>query len=169
MISLVHLGLLAMLQLSDTTRVFPAIRGQNLEGETLAMPGDFAGDQNVVFIAFKREHQADVDSWGPALDSLRARHPGLRVYELPTLARRYKLMRPVIDGGMRGGIPDPAVRAATITLYIDKDPFKRALGIPTEDRIQILLVDREGRILWQRSGPCTPSLRVELQAHLQRR
>jgi hypothetical protein len=91
------------------------------------------------------------------------------VYELPTLARRYKLMRPVIDGGMRGGIPDPAVRAATITLYIDKDPFKRALGIPTEDRIQILLVDREGRILWQRSGPCTPSLRVELQAHLQRR
>ena len=157
-----------MLQLSDTTRVFPSIQGNNLMGQPLEMPRDFAGEVNVVFIAFKREQQADVDSWGPALETLRARHPGLRVYELPTLARRYRLMRSVIDGGMRGGIPDTAVRAATVTLYIDKDPFKRALGINNEDRIQILLVDRGGRIRWQRSGPCTPSLQVELQAHLRR-
>ena len=168
MISLVHVGFLAMLQLSDTARVFPSIQGQNLEGRTLEMPRDFAGEMNVVFIAFKREQQADVDSWGPALDTLRARHPGLRVYELPTLGRKYRFMRRVIDGGMRGGIPDSAVRAATVTLYIDKDPFKRALGINTEDRIQILLVDKDGRIHWQRSGPCTPTTRVELQAHLQR-
>ena len=155
-----------MLQLSDTARVFPSVRGENLEGQTLEMPRDFAGDMNVVFIAFKREQQADVDSWGPALDTLRARHPGLRVYELPTLGRKYRFMRRVIDGGMRAGIKDPAVRASTVTLYMDKDPFKRALGILAEDEIQILLVDRDGRIHWQRSGRCTTTKRVELQAHL---
>ena len=157
-----------MLQLSDTARVFPSVEGRNLEGRTLEMPRDFAGDFNVVFVAFKREQQADVDTWGAALDTLRARHSNLRVYELPTLARRYRLMRSVIDGGMRGGIPDPAVRATTITLYIDKDPFKRALGITTEDRIQVLLLDRDGRTLWQRSGPCTPNLIRDLEAQLPR-
>ena len=153
-----------MLQLSDTTRVFPPMQGQNLEGRTVEMPRDFAGALNVVFVAFKREQQADVDSWGAALDALRKRHADLRVYELPTLGRRYRLMRPMIDGGMRRGIPDPTVRAATITLYIDKDPFKRALGITTEDRIEVLLVDRSGKIRWQRSGRMTPALRAELEA-----
>lgn len=151
-----------MLQVSDTVRTFPVVEGRNLEGQTLVMPRDFAGDVNVVFIAFKREQQADVDSWGAALDTLRARRPGLRVYELPTLAREYRLMRRIIDGGMRGGIPDSAVRAATITLYIDKDPFKRALGISNEDHIQVLLVDRGGRIRWQRSGRFTAALGAEL-------
>lgn len=168
MISLLHVSLLAMIQLSDTTRVFPPTQGQNLEGRTLEMPRDFAGALNVVFIAFKREQQADVDSWGAALDSLRKRHADLRVYELPTLGRRYRLIRPMIDGGMRRGIPDSAVRAATITLYIDKGPFKRALGITTEDRIEVLLVDRRGNIRWQRSGPVTPNLRAELEAETRR-
>lgn len=159
---------MAMLQLADTTRVFPSIQGQNLDGRTLSLPKDFAGELNVVLIAFKREQQADVDSWTPALDSLRARYPELRVYELPTLGRRYLLMRSVIDGGMRGGIPDPAVRAATITLYIDKDPFKRSLGFMREDRIQVVLVDSLGHIRWQRSGPYAASLRIELEAQLRR-
>lgn len=168
MISIVTVSLMAMLQLSDTTRVFPSIQGQNLDGRNFSLPGDFAGELNVVFIAFKREQQADVDSWMPTLDTLKSRYPTLRVYELPTLARRFRLMRPVIDGGMRGGIPDPAGRAATITLYIDKDPFKRALGFTREDRIQIVLVDKSGHVRWQRSGPSTSGLRIELEAQLRR-
>jgi hypothetical protein len=76
----------------------------------------------------------------------------LRVYELPTLGRGYRLMRPFIDGGMRRGIPDAAVRAATITLYIDKGSFRGTLGLPDEDRIYLLLVDREGRVWWRGEG-----------------
>ena len=58
------------------------------------------------------------------------------------------------------------MRAATITLYIDKGPFKRALDITTDDRIEVLVVDRRGSIQWQRSGPMTPTLRAELEAEL---
>lgn len=109
-----------------------------------------------------------MDSRGAALDSLRKQHADLRVYEVPTLGRRYRLIRPMIDGGMRRGIPDSTVRGATITLYIDKGPFKRALGITTEDRIEVLLVGRRGNILWQRSGAMTPGLGAELEAAIGR-
>jgi hypothetical protein len=131
---------------------FPAVQGKNLNGRSFSLPADFGGELNVVLIAFKREQQADVDTWTPMLRRLADTHQRVRVYELPTLPRTLKLIRGFIDGGMRGGIPDTAVRAATITLYIDKTPFKQAINIFTEDQIQVVLADRTGRIHWRWIG-----------------
>lgn len=146
----------------DTLGIFPRAVGRNLEGWKFTLPFDLEGKRNVVVIAFKREQQADVDTWMPFLGEVSASHPELRVYEIPTLARGYRLMQSVIDGGMRRGIPDPAVRAATITLYIDKAPFKRALRISGEDRIHLLLVDRDGRVYWRAEGPFDPAAAEQL-------
>ena len=146
----------------DTLGTFPRTAGRNLEGWKFTLPFDLEGKRNVVVIAFKREQQADVDTWMPFLGKVSAAHPELRVYEIPTLARGYRLMQSFIDGGMRRGIPDPAVRAATITLYIDKAPFKRALRISDEDRIHVLLVDRDGRVHWRAEGPFDPAAAEQL-------
>ena len=143
---------------------FPRVEGSNLEGDRFVLPADFGGEFNVVLVAFKREQQHDVDTWMPLLKRIAAANPRLRVYEIPTLGRRYRLMRSFIDGGMRSGIPDRAVRAATITLYIDKSPFRRALALPDEDRIYVLLVDREGRVHWRTEGAFDPSGAVELES-----
>ncbi len=131
---------------------FPVVQGKNLNGRSFALPADFGGELNVVLIAFKREQQADVDTWTPMLRRLTDAHARLRVYELPTLPRALKLIRGFIDGGMRGGIPDTSVRAATITLYIDKTPFKQAINLFTEDQIHVVLVDRTGAIHWRWIG-----------------
>jgi hypothetical protein len=137
---------------ADTLGRFPGVEGSNLEGEHFNLPSDFKGDLNVVLVAFRREHQIDVDSWMPFLKTVGESRRDLRVYELPTLGRRYRLMRSFIDGGMRRGIPDAAVRSATITLYIDKAPFRESLRLPDEDRIYVLLVDQKGRVFWRAEG-----------------
>ena len=137
---------------ADTLGLFPRVEGSNLEGQHFALPSDFGAPLNVVLVAFKREQQGDVDSWTPFLKSALATRPGLRTFELPVLGRGYRLMRPFIDGGMRRGIPDAAVRAATITLYIDKGAFRESLQIPDEDRIYVLLVDAQGRVHWRTDG-----------------
>ncbi|HVZ47655.1 MAG TPA: hypothetical protein VG916_02650, partial [Gemmatimonadaceae bacterium] len=87
-------------------------------------------------------------------------------YELPTLTRSYRWVRPMIDGGMARGIPDKRVRERTITLYIDKTPFKRALGIPDEDRIRVFLVGRAGRVYWRAVGRWTAEAGDSLRAVL---
>ena len=150
----------------DSLGVFPRVTGSNLEGRRFALPSALEGTLNIVVVAFKREQQADVDTWMPFLGSAAAAHPGLRVYEIPTLARGYRMMQSFIDGGMRRGIPDPAVRAATITLYIDKTPFKRALRISNEERIHVLLVDRDGRVHWRAEGAFDPARGAELAQRL---
>lgn len=149
---------------------FPEVEGRNLEGRLYALPGEFEGTINIVMIAFEQWQQAQVDGWLPVAEELAERSAlvgGVGVYELPTLGGGYRWLRSVIDGGMRAGIPDPVARARTITLYLDKAPFKTALAIEDENAIQILLVDRRGRILWRAEGEYDASSARELEARLQ--
>lgn len=135
---------------------FPAVSGDNLNGKRFDLPRDFEGDVNLVVVAFQRDQQRDVDGWMPFLKTLAKDRNDVRIYEVPTLGRGYRIMRPIIDGGMRGGIPDLKVRATTITLYIDKTSFRRALRLPDENRIYVLAVDREGHVQARASGLFTP-------------
>ena len=150
----------------DSVRQFPRVKGSNLEGKRFALPTDFEAEYNVVVVAFRREQQADVDSWLPFLRQQKVLARGVRVYELPTLSRSYRWMRGFIDGGMARGIPEKATREVTITLYIDKTPFKQALAISTEDRIVTLIVARDGRVLWRADGRFSPASGAELSAAL---
>ena len=147
----------------DSTLRFPRVEGSNLEGRRFSLPSDFEGELNIALVAFRREQQADVDTWVPFLKSIAAKHAGLKAYELPTLNRSYRMVRGFIDGGMARGIPAKATRETTITLYIDKAPFKKALGITAEDRIVTLLVSRDGRVLWRGDGRHTEGRRCRHQ------
>jgi len=143
--------ILSLTLLSDSAK-FPVVTSANLEGRTFTLPRDFEGERNVVFVAFERRQQADVDSWVPFVKSLLARTPDAEYYEIPTIKRMVAPMRWMINRGMRGGIDDGGARERTITLYLDKEPFKRALGISSEQEITVLVVDREGNVRWHAAG-----------------
>lgn len=132
---------------------FPPLEARNLNGKRVVLPGGLGGERNLVLIAFRRWHQALVDSWFPYLDTLMASHPELRAYELPLISSLYGLARPFIDGGMAVAIPDPKVRERTLTVYTDVGQVMVALNIPNTMTITVLLVDRQGRIFWRSEGP----------------
>jgi hypothetical protein len=135
---------------------FPSVTGSSLSGKHYSLPRDFEGTYNVAITAYQRSHQSSVDSWEPLLLRLAEQHPELRFYELPTLPEYGWLERRLIDGGMRGGIAGKAVRARTITLYVDVGEFNAALGQATTAEIHVFLVDRQGEILWRADGDYTP-------------
>ncbi len=145
-------ALIFALTLSADSARFPVVMSANLEGRTFTLPRDFEGELNVVFVAFERQQQRDVDSWVPFVKSLLARTPDAEYYEIPTIKRMVAPMRWMINRGMRGGIDDLGARERTITLYLDKEPFKRTLGIATEQEIHVLVVDRAGRVRWRTAG-----------------
>ncbi|NTW02145.1 MAG: hypothetical protein HGA19_12805 [Oscillochloris sp.] len=132
--------------------IFPPLQARNLNGRTLTLPTAFAGERNVVIVAFRREHQQLVDSWFSALDPLLADYPDLRAYEVPVLASSYTFVRPFIDGGMAIAIPSPAVRERTLTVYTNVTNVITALQISSPETITILLVDRSGQISWRSEG-----------------
>ena len=113
---------------------FPRVEGKDLNNRSISLPGDFAGPASLVFVAFERSQQEEVDSWKPFVQEMQRLRPGLRFYELPTIGKGYTWLRGFIDGGMRSGIPDPNLRASTITLYIDVAAFVKALGVKQRRR-----------------------------------
>ena len=76
------------------------------------------------------------------------------------------LVRFFINNGMKGGIPDKQQRERTITLYIDKEPFKKALGIVSESTIYAFLIDKSGKVLWRQEGLFTEAKGKSLEAAL---
>lgn len=151
---------------SGGAMLFPEVVAFNLEGERFALPGDFAGRPSLVAIAYWQDQQFDVNTWFPLADDLRQTYPGLVFYELPTVSDRSAAERAWLDGIMRAGIRDEAIRRVTITLYLNVARFNALLDIPDTRAIQLLLIDESGAVIWRESGRLTEAKADSLRAAL---
>ena len=143
---------------------FPRVSGSNLQRQKIELPQGFEGGQNLVLIAFQQWQQTQVDTWLRFARQLEDSHPTMRYYELPTIRQLNALARTFINEGMRAGIPDPVARERTITLYVDKGAFREALQLSSEQEIQVMLVDRQGKVSWRESGMFTSEKAKSLAA-----
>lgn len=128
---------------------FPIIKAENLNKEEVEIPSQLTGNPRLLVVAFQQWHQRVVDSWVPYLTQLVDEFPEFDFYELPTIRKMNFLYRRFIDGGMRAGIPSRETRRRTVTLYINKEHFRQALKIDSEDTIYLYLIDSEGEVIWQ--------------------
>lgn len=134
------------------TKTFPPVSGKNLERKKFNLPQDFPARYTVVLMAFYRHQQLDIDTWLPFAQGLERKYSDLAYFELPVVYQMGMLRQFLLNEGMRAGIPDEKARRTTITLYLDKADFLGQLGIETQEEVQILLVTREGEVLWHQSG-----------------
>ncbi len=147
---------------------FPRISGETLTRQQMSLPEDLEGENNLVFVAFQRRHQDDVDHWLRELGDIETTFDGLALYEVPLLMRFPRFYRQWIDDGMRAGIPDPKTRSRTITVYTNRRHFLDAVGLPDESDIFVTLLDQEGRMVWTHVGSPTKDALGELTAILTR-
>jgi hypothetical protein len=143
---------------------FPTLPVRDLDGRDLTLPADLEGERNVVVLAFEMRHQRLVDSWIPWLEDRAARDDAFRYYEVPTIGTGWRPVRSWIDGGMRRGIPDPAVRRRTLTAYVPLGPVTAELGITDTSDVWVVAVDAQGAVRWRGRGPYTPAAAGDLGA-----
>lgn len=121
--------------------------------EEVLLPSDLEGELNLLAVAFHRGHQKEVDTWIPLFRELESEVPGLAGYEIPTISSSWRPLRRFIDGGMKAAIPDPLTRRRTVTVYGDVAKVTDGLGLLDRDRIAVVLIDRQGKVLWMARGP----------------
>jgi hypothetical protein len=141
---------------------FPDVSGSNLLRQKLRLPADLQGDLNILFIPFQQWQQSLVNAWVPAARQMEASFPGVCFYEIPVIQKMNILSQTFINEGMRAGIPNHVTRQKTVTLYLDKKAFRRALDMPNEETIYILVVDRQGNIVWRTEGAYSPEKGADL-------
>jgi hypothetical protein len=134
-------------------RAFPKLDTTSLAGRRLRLPGDL-DRPTVLILAFERHQQTEVDDWIEELEAAGCPHP---IMEVPTIGTRYRFFRPLIDGGMRSGIPDAAVRARTLTTYTDVGRVLGALGLRSTRHVVVALVEPSGDVRALAQGVFEPA------------
>jgi hypothetical protein len=144
--------------------MFPALTTYNLSKTKLDLPSDFSGQLNLLLISFQPEQQSQIDTWMPFVQGLQHINFNFRWYRMPVSSNENFIFRWWENSSMRSDETDPETWPWIVPLYVDKNGFRRDLQIPNERQIAILLVNKQGRILWRAEGPLTPDKRMSLTA-----
>jgi hypothetical protein len=143
---------------------FPSVASYALDKNKISLPGDLAGQLNLILISFQPEQQKEIDTWMPVAQALQHSNFNFRWYRLPVSERENFVFRWWENSSMRSEETDPETWPWIVPLYIDKPQFRNALQIPNERNIVALLVDKQGHVLWRASGALTPEGRANLTA-----
>jgi len=133
--------------------LFPTVETKDLNGRTLTLPRDLPGDPTLVLVAFTQAQQAGVNRWITALDL--KNEPDTAWIEMPAVAGGTRIIAPMLDSWMRGGIPDPDMRARTITVY-GRDRFLEAFDLRSIADVCVVVVEQSGTIRLVVQGPPNP-------------
>lgn len=140
--------------------VFPAVKGESLEGKDVAVPAQ--GEPAILLIGYAQDAQFDADRWLYGL--LQAKIP-VRVIELPTLPGLFvRAIGGMIDEGMRSGIPQEDW-ASVVTVYGPKASDIVAFTGNTNPRnMRVVLLDAEGKVRWFHDRGFSAGKLIELEA-----
>jgi hypothetical protein len=144
---------------SDECIRFPKITGANLLGDELVMPEDFMGAYTLVVVPFDEDQQTGAEEWLPLARELTETYADFTYYNVAVFPADIAApIRSFIRLGMNVAITDDALKAVTITAFLDdRDSFLAALRIPDVDSIQLFLLNRDREIIWRESGGYTSS------------
>jgi hypothetical protein len=160
------LGLASLDAAAEEGFRFPPMKATSLAGRSLELPADLGKPASLAFVAFQMRQQEEIDAWKPFVERARASFPGLAAWEFPSIGSGYKLMRGVIEGGMRSGITSRTALERTAALFLDVGAFARSIGASDTGRIAVLVLAPDGRVLATASGGPSRASEAALEAAL---
>ena len=142
----------------------PPLRGELLTGRDAELPALTHGKVALVAFGFTRNSSKDVEAWVGRFKSAYGSDTSFTWIEVPLInSGMAKLMKPLIQGGMRGGTPEPD-RAHVMTVWGAPHAWKDWLEFGEPASAYLVLLDREGRVRWRGAGPLDDSRWRELAA-----
>jgi len=130
---------------------FPPIEAETLSGEVFNAPDPEKKTAMVLFIAFRRKVQEEIDAWFAAVGNEIRKTGSIQAYEVPMLSGGWKMMSGIIDGGMRSGIP--ADQHGNVATYYGRlSDYRELLHMKNPGSCYVFIVDKEGIIRFAASG-----------------
>ncbi len=141
---------------------FPAVSSYNLNKQKVTLPGGMEGRINLLILSFAPEQQGQVNSWMSVARALQHLNFHARYYELPVFDNENFVFRWWDVSSLRSDETDPESWQWIVPLFVNKRKFLSELQIPNQKQVVVLLVNREGKVLWRTSGALTPDKRQSL-------
>lgn len=139
---------------------FPRVRGESLTKEEVTLPDRYLGKPTLLLIGYQQKTQFDIDRW--ILGALQG-DVKVEIVEVPTIAGMMpQMVQGFINNGMRSGIPQNDW-AGVVTVYEDAPKIIAALGNERPQSAHVVLLDKEGRMVWTSNIGYSASQILELK------
>lgn len=133
--------------------MLPPVRGELLTGRDAVLPELTRGRVALVAFGFTRASSTDVEAWAGRFKAAYGGDTTFTWLEVPLIGSGMaRMMKPLIQGGMRGGTPEPD-RAHVMTVWGGTREWKDRLAFDAPQSAYVVLLDREGRVRWRGAGP----------------
>lgn len=139
---------------------FPRVQGESLTKQPVTLPDTYLGKPTLLLIGYQQKTQFDIDRWilGALQSDVKA-----EIVEVPTIAGMMpQMVQGFINNGMRSGIPQNDW-ASVVTVYEDAPKIIAALGNERPQSAYVVLLDKEGRIVWTSNIGYSASQVLELK------
>jgi len=128
----------------------PAMHGEFLTGRTAVLPDVASGRIAILLLGFTYDARYAVEEWARHF-ALFKNDPRVTFYEIPMIDGLARLGKWFIDNGMRRGTPESDYERV-ITVYGGTDPWKRLVDFRDPKAAYLILLDRDGSVVWNYSG-----------------
>ncbi|WP_311170999.1 hypothetical protein [Halobellus ordinarius] len=144
---------------------FPTVPGKDTNGRKLKLPDDLDGEQTLLVVSFHQRQRSLVGSWRGLSSDLCDRFEHFAYYELVVVGSRRGMLPPSSSGGMTPTNARTSRHKNTLLLSVDKQAFRRRLGIIDEETIYAFLLEGD-RVVRQEAGVLTPATGDALESLL---
>jgi hypothetical protein len=139
----------------------PRIEGTTLNDQKVVLPDSSRYQAIVLILGFSHKSAEQTDGWGERLAKDYASQPAVGYFEVPVLQSAPGMVRPMILHGMRKGTP-VAAQGHVLPVSQHEPELKKVSGYKEPDDAYAMVVNRDGRIMWQGHGAVTDASYAEL-------
>ncbi|RLM59435.1 hypothetical protein DVK02_01415 [Halobellus sp. Atlit-31R] len=143
---------------------FPTVSGRDTQGRRLTLPDDLDGEQTLLVVSFHQRQRSLVNSWRQFAAELCEHFDHFGYYEL-VVCGNGGMLPPQSMGGMSPTNARQQTHDNTVFLSVDKQAFRRRLGILGEQTIYAFLIEDE-KVVRQAAGVLTPKTGEALESLL---
>ncbi len=144
----------------------PRVELADLEGKENVFPKDLPNKYNFFIFGFAHEQKELTQTWIDPVLEMQKTQTELSVFKVPVIDKKNAAIRTMIRNGMRTGISGSAARQRTLTMFVDKDLFVKAIGQKDDTQPVAIVFDQTGKVLWQAVGAADSAKLSELSSFL---
>ena len=132
----------------------PQTHATSLAGTAVVLPDDLRGRVGVLVLGFSKSSGDVCKGWEKRLAEIYRDSREVTYYEMPVLESVPKLIRGMVVKSIKSGVPE-AEQAHYLPLFSDEAAWQKIAHYANSDDAYVLVVDGDGKVLWQTSGKVT--------------
>ena len=144
----------------------PRLQEENLPGQQVTLPDAASGKVTALVFGFTKASQNSTGPWMKHLRDDFGKSGGFDLYQLPVIEEAPRMIRGMIISGMKKGVPENE-RANFIPVLHKEADLKKLVNYKEPDDAYIVVLDRNGKVVYQTHGGVDAAGYADLRTQLQ--